>query len=123
MRTTLCTLLMFAFAAAAQAEVPPGPDAVNGAFARLLEHEPVTSLAPVASVGDENDSYVEHWVNAIARQEMSSPEAGFVHMLARRDEDPTALLASGEPDPVALMISAALQAQRPAHQRLALQLR
>ena len=37
MQTAFCTLAMLAVAATAHAEVPQGPDAIHGAFVRMLE--------------------------------------------------------------------------------------
>lgn len=79
MRTTLCTLAMLALAATAHAEVPQGTDAIHGAFARMLGHEPAAlSLASA----NPDDAFVEHWVNSVARQDVGSLEASFVQMVA-----------------------------------------
>lgn len=109
MRTALCTFAMLAAAATLHAEVPQGPDAIHGAFARMLEHGPA-ALSPAAA--NQGSAFVEHWVNSEVRQDMGSPEAGFVHMLERTRDVPQPLLARGEPDPVATMVASALQAQQ-----------
>ncbi len=109
MRTSLCTLAMLALAATAQAEVPQGPDAIHGAFARMLEHEPV-ALSPTPA--NPHDAFVERWVNSVTRQDMGSLEAGFVHMLERSRDVPQQLIARGDPDPLATLVASALQAQR-----------
>lgn len=109
MRTALCTLAMLALAATAHAELPRGPDAIHGAFARMLEHEPA-ALSPASPT--QGDGFVEHWVNSVARQDMGSHEAGFVHMLEHTRDVPLPLVARGEPDPLALMVASALQAQQ-----------
>ena len=83
MRTAFCTLAMLALAATAHAEVPKGPDAIHGAFARMLEHEPA-ALSPASA--NQGDGFVEHWVNSVARQDVGSLEAGFVHLLERAHE-------------------------------------
>lgn len=116
MRTALCTLAMLALAATAHAEVPQGPDAIHGAFARMLEHEPA-ALSPASA--NQGDGFVEHWVNSAARQDVGSFEAGFVHMLERIQDAPQPLVARGEPDPLAVMVASALQAQRAERQLLA----
>jgi len=109
MRTTLCSLAMLAIAATAHAEVPRGPDSVHGAFARMLEHEPV-ALSPASA--NRDDAFVEHWVNSVARQDLGSLEAGFVHMLERAQDAPRPLVVRGEPDPLATMVASALQVQQ-----------
>ena len=38
MKAAFCTLAMLVMSAPAHAEVPPGPDSVNGAFERMLAH-------------------------------------------------------------------------------------
>jgi len=38
MKTAFCVLAMLVMSAPALAEVPPGPDSVNGAFERMLAH-------------------------------------------------------------------------------------
>ena len=48
----------------------------------------------------------------VARQDVGSLEAGFVHMLERTQEAPQPLAARGEPDPLAVMVASALQVQR-----------
>jgi hypothetical protein len=116
MRTAFCTMAMLAFAATAHAEVPQGPDAIHGAFARMLEHEPAALSAEAAS---QEHAFVEHWVNSVARQDMSSLEAGFVHMLERTRDEPQSLVARGEPDPLATMVASALQVQQAGRQLLA----
>lgn len=109
MRTAFCTLAMLALAATAHAEVPQGPDAIHGAFARMLEHEPA-ALSPASA--NQGDGFVEHWVNSVARQDVCSLEAGFVRMLERAHEAPQPLAPRGEPDPLAVMVASALQVQR-----------
>ena len=111
MRTAFCTLAMLAISATAHGEVPQGPDAIHGAFARMLEHEPAR-LAVDRPAGGQDEAFVEHWVNSTARQDWSAPEAGFVHMLARCSETPRLTPTRGEPDALAMMIASALQAQR-----------
>lgn len=112
MRAVICTFAMAVSAVAprAYADVPPGPDAINGAFVRLLAPEAATATTTDAL--PDPDRAFEHWVNRVARNEMSSAEAGFAHMLARADEVPRPSLVSGEPDPVAVMIARALAAQQ-----------
>jgi hypothetical protein len=112
MKTTLCTLTMLMLTTTAQAEVPDGPDAINGAFGRMLAHPPaeLTDAGPVTSVA--GDVEFERWVNAAARGEMSSLEAGFAHMLSRRDDVPRSVAAQGEPDAVALMVAEYLRQQQ-----------
>ena len=124
MRTMLCAFAMLAVTTVVHAEVPTGPDAINGAFTRMFEHESATTMSSGAAVGEASDFLFERWVNATARGEMSSLEAGFVHMLQRCADTPHALVARGEPDPLAVMVAATLQAQqrtnrRPAPERLA----
>lgn len=111
MRTAFCTLTMLAMSATALAEVPQGPDAIHGAFARVLEHEPA-GLAAHRPAGGQGDAFVEQWVNSTAREDWSAPEAGFVRMLARCSETPRLTPTRGEPDALAVMIASALQAQR-----------
>jgi hypothetical protein len=112
MKTVFCAIALAAFAVVprANADVPPGPDSINGAFVRLMAHE-ATTLAASATAPDP-DRMFERWVNRVARNEMSSAEASFARMIARTAEKPAPLTARGEPEPVARMIAAALQAQR-----------
>lgn len=119
MRTTLGALTMLALVAAAHAEVPPGPDAVHGSFTRMLGHQASNGWAAAATPGSEYDAYVERWIDAAARNELNSLEAGFVHMLERCDEVPRAPVVRGEPDPFGAMVAAALQAQQHDGRRLA----
>lgn len=116
MKTAFCTLAMLALAGTAHAEVPQGPDAIHGAFARMLEHEPA-ALSPASA--NPNDAFVEHWVNSVARQDGGSLEAGFIHMLERTHDAPQPLAARGEPDPLATMVASALQVQGTERQLLA----
>lgn len=111
MRTTFCTLTMLVMSATAHAELPQGPDAIYGAFARMLEHEPA-GLAVQRPSDGQDEALVEQWVNSMAREDRSAPEAGFVRMLARCGEAPRRAPVRGEPDALALMIASALQAQR-----------
>lgn len=119
MKTTLCTLTMLMLTATTQAEVPDGPDAINGAFGRMLAQPTagVTNAGPVTSVA--NDVGFELWVNAAARGDMSSLEAGFAHMLSRRENAPRPVAAQGEPDAVALMVAEYLRQQRQSVERVA----
>lgn len=91
MKSVICTitLVLGAIAPAAFGDVSPGS-------------EPRSS----------SDGMIERWTDRATRNQISSPEAGFANMLARRDELPTRSLVRGEPNPVALKIAAALQAQR-----------
>ncbi len=109
MRTVLCTLAMLALAATVHAEVPRGPDAIHGAFVRMLGHEPA-AMSPTSANPD--DAFVEHWVNSVARHDAGSYEAGFVHMLERTRDVPLPLVARGAPDPLATMVASALVAQQ-----------
>jgi hypothetical protein len=111
MKAVICTIAFAAFAVAprAYADVPPGPDAINGAFVRMLGSEATTAAAVAAT--PDSDRMFERWVNRVARNEMSSAEAGFARMIARTAEKPAPLVARGEPEPLARMIAAALQAQ------------
>lgn len=111
MRTTFCTLTMLVMSATAQAELPQGPDAIHGAFARMFEHEPA-GLAVQRPPRGQDEAFVGQWVNSMAREDWSAPEAGFVRMLARCSDAPRHAPASGEPDALAVMIASALQAQR-----------
>lgn len=121
MRSMLCTFAMWSLAALAHAEVPTGPDPVNGAFARMLDHEAVTTMPSGAAAGASDERLFEQWVNAAARGEMSSLEAGFAHMLARCGTVQAAPPVRGEPDPLATMFAEALKEQERAGQRLAMQ--
>ena len=116
MRTAFCTMAMLAFAATAHAEVPQGPDSIQGAFARMLVHEPA-ALSPASA--NRAEIFVEHWVNSVARQDMSSPEAGFVRMLERTHDVPRPLVVRGEPDPLATMVASALRVQQAGRRLLA----
>jgi hypothetical protein len=75
----------------------------------MLEHEPV-ALSPASA--NRDDAFVEHWVNSVARQDLGSLEAGFVHMLERAQDAPRPLVVRGEPDPLATMVASALQVQQ-----------
>jgi hypothetical protein len=112
MKTVICTIAFAAFAVVprADADVPPGPDAINGAFVRMLGNEATTPVAVATTPA--SDRLFERWVNRVARNEMSSVDAGFARMIARTAETPAPLTARGEPEPLARMIAAALQAQR-----------
>lgn len=113
MKACVCTIAIAVSAVAprAQADVPPGPDAIHGAFVRLMAHEATKTLVAAGATTPGSDRMFERRVNRLARNEMSSAEAGFVRMLARRDETPVPFIAHGHPDPVAVMIAGALQAQ------------
>jgi len=117
MRTAFCTLAMLVISTSAHGEVPQGPDAINGSFERLLAHEPGLPVLQQPAV-ERDDAFVERWVNAVARNEISGPEAGFVSMLARSREEPRLPVVRGEPDPLAAMIAATLESQRVTHERL-----
>jgi hypothetical protein len=121
MRIMLCTFAMCSLATVTQAGVPSGPDEINGAFARMLEHEAVATMPSRANAGVSDDRLFERWVNTAARGETSSLEAGFARMLARCDEDQQAPPVRGERDPLAALFAEALQAQQRAGQRLARQ--
>jgi hypothetical protein len=120
MKFVICTIALAASAITpgAHADVPRGPDAVNSAF-RMLAQEAISVTAPVPITGNSNRVF-ESWVNRATRNEVSSLEAGFAHMLARRDDAPTRLIVRGKPDPVALAIAETLRSQRVDAQRLAL---
>jgi hypothetical protein len=112
MKTVICTIAFAAFTVVprADAEVPPGPDAINGAFVRLMANEATPPATAVPA--PESERMFERWVNRVARNEMSSVEAGFARMIARTAEKPAPLVARGEPEPLARAIAAALQAQQ-----------
>jgi hypothetical protein len=116
MRTALCTFAMLASAATTHAGVPQGPDAIHGAFARMLDHE---SAALSTAAANPDAAFVEHWVNSASRRDMGSLEAGFVHMLERTRDVPQPLVARGEPDPLASLVAAALHVQQAECQRFA----
>jgi len=118
MKTEFCTLVMLVISTSAYADIPQGPDAVNGSFERMLAHEPGLP-ALQQPVADRDDAFVERWVNAVARNEFPGPEAGFVHMLVRSREEPRLTVVRAEPDPLATMIAASLELQRVRHERLA----
>jgi hypothetical protein len=120
MRIMLCTIAMWSLAAVAQAGVPNGPDEINGAFTRMLEHETVATMPSGTAAGGSDDRMFERWVNAGARGGMSSVEAGFARMLARCDAVQHAPPVRGERDPLATLFAEALQAQQRASQRLAM---
>jgi hypothetical protein len=113
MKAVLCTIAIAVSSVAPQAhaDVPPGPDAIHAAFVRLMAHEATTTAVAAVATTPDSDRVFERWVNRVARDEFSSVEAGFARMLARPDEAPARLIAHGEPDPVAVMIAGALQAQ------------
>ena len=118
MKFFICTiaLAVFTIAPGAHAGVPRGPDAVNGAFVRMLEQEAMNVTARAAITGNSN-RMLESWVNSATRNEVSSLQAGFAHMLARRDEAPKRSIVRGRPDPVALAIAEKLRSQRVDAQR------
>ena len=118
MKTEFCTLVMLVISTSAYADIPQGPEAVNGSFERMLAHEPGLP-ALQQPVADRDDAFVERWVNAVARNEFTGPEAGFVHMLVRSREEPRLTVVRAEPDPLATMIAASLELQRVRHERLA----
>ena len=118
MKTEFCTLVMLVISTSAYADIPQGPEAVNGSFERMLAHEPGLP-ALQQPVADRDDAFVERWVNAVARNEFPGPEAGFVHMLVRSREEPRLTVVRAEPDPLATMIAASLELQRVRHERLA----
>ena len=120
MRKTIYALAMLACATAARAEVPAGTDPIIGVFARMLEHEAFSTLSLNGAAAGENDDYFERWVNAAARNDRNSLEAGFTRMLERCDETPAASIVRGEPDPLAIMVAEALRAQRQADGRYAM---
>lgn len=121
MKSMLCAFAMLAVTTVAHAEVPTGPDAINGAFTRMVEHESGATMPLGATVGHDGDFVFERWVNAAARGDMSSLEAGFSHMLQRCHEVPHPLAARGERDPLAVMVADALQAQQRTSQLHAMQ--
>ena len=121
MKFVICTiaLAVSAITPEAHADVPRGPDQVNGAFVRMLAQEATSVTAQAAITGNSNRMF-EGWVNRATRNEMSSLEAGFAHMLARCDDAPTRSIVRGNPDPVASVIAETLRSQRIDVQRLAL---
>jgi hypothetical protein len=111
MKTRLLAAVAIFFSGLACADVPAGPDSVNGSFVRMLRHGP--GVAPMRAIGgDSTDLQFERWVNAAARGDTTSLEAGFANLLARADDAPTALPAHGVRDLIEVMITQALQAQR-----------
>ena len=116
MKTILLAAVMITSSGLACADVPAGPDAVNGSFVRMLKHGPGIAVRSVAG-GDVTDFQFEQTVNALGRGDTSSLEAGFANLLARADDAPPALPSRGERDPVAVMVTQALQAQRLTVQR------
>jgi hypothetical protein len=119
MKHVICTIALAVSAiSGAQAAVPHGPDAFNGAFVRMLGHE-ATSARDSSIVTNDSDRRFETWVNGAARNEVSSLEAGFARMLARADQVLTRSIVYGKPDPVAAKIAEALGSQR-VDERLAL---
>ena len=121
MKFVICTiaLAVSVITPDAHADVPRGPDQVNTAFVRMLAQEATSVTAQAAITGNSNRMF-EDWVNRATRNEMSSLEAGFAHMLARRDDTPTRSIVRGKPDPVASVIAETLRSQRVDAQRLAL---
>lgn len=111
MKTLMLAAVMITFSGLACADVPAGPDTVNGSFVRMLKHGP--GVAPMSAAdGDVTDSQFEQTVNALGRGDTSTLAAGFANLLARADDAPPALASRGERDPVEVMVTSALQAQR-----------
>ena len=74
MKTILLASVMLAFSTVGRADVPDGPDAVNGSFARMLAHGRSVALAGEV---DRSAGYseFERIVNAAARGDLSRVEA------------------------------------------------
>ena len=112
MKTILFTIVTMTTAGLACADVPTGPDSINGAFERMLTGEPGTTALLGAACGNETDFQFERSVNAAVRGDSDGLAIGFANMLARVEETPRALTVRGERDPVEVMVTEALQAQR-----------
>lgn len=111
MKTIILAIAALTAPGLACADVPPGPDSLNGAFVRMLDHQP-DRLEAIRPAGDDAAGLrFERLVNAVARGDRSSLELGFTHMLARADHVPAALTVRGERDPIERLVTAALQAQ------------
>ena len=111
MQTTVLACLLLGATGMAAAEVPEGPDAVNGAFVRLLDHSPAAPAATRASGASAGAEWVTAWVSAAARGDTDPAAAGFTHMLARCHDAPAPLPLAGETDAVATLVRESLRMQ------------
>lgn len=111
MKTVLLALASMAASGLAVAEVPAGPDPINGSFVRMLEFSPVVPANRPTGVSNASDFQFDHWVNRIARGDQSSLEAGFAHLLRDSESCPPTRMVLGEPDPIAVMVAELLRSQ------------
>lgn len=111
MQTTLLACLLLGVTGVSTAEVPAGPDEVNGAFVRLLDHAPAALPASRASDARAREEWVAAWVNAAARGDADPAAAGFTHLLARGHDAAAPLPVAGEPDAVATRVRESLRMQ------------
>lgn len=111
MKTIILAIAALTVPGLACADVPAGSDSLNGAFVRMLDHQP-GPVGTVRPAGDDATGFqFERLVNAVARGDQSSLELGFAHMLARADDVPPALMVRRDRDPVERPVTAALQTQ------------
>lgn len=112
MKTILLTIVTMTTSGLAGADVPTGPDSINGSFERMLAGVPGVTAPSGEARDNETDFQFERSVNAAVRGDMDGLVLGFANMLARVKEKPRALTVRGERDPVEVMVTEALQAQR-----------
>ena len=113
MDATIIAVVAMAAASAAGPFEPAVADAVNGAFVRLLAHDPVPLAQDAGTrvTSDESDFLFERWVARAARGEMSGPERAFASMSERVAYVPAALKVRGEPDEVDRLVADVLRPQ------------
>lgn len=117
MKTIILAIAILAVPGLACADVPSGPDSLNGAFLRMFDRTPGrVSTVPSASA-DATGIQFERFVNSAARGDASSLELGFARMLARAKDVPAPLAVRGERDPVERFVTAALREQALGPQR------
>lgn len=111
MKTVLLAVVSMTVSGLAIADVPAGPDAINGSFVRMLEFAPGVPGNTSTAVSSVDDFQFDQWVNSIARGDQSSLEAGFAHLLRTPVQCPPARTVHGEPDAVAVMVAELLRNQ------------
>lgn len=110
-KTVLLAVMSMSVSGLAVADVPAGPDAINGSFVRMLEFAPGVPGNTSTAVSNADDFQFDQWVNSIARGDQSSLEAGFAHLLRTPEPCPPARAVRGEPDAVAVMVAELLRNQ------------
>jgi hypothetical protein len=98
MKATVLCAAIFGFSTPVHAAVPAGPDAVNGAFVRMLDHR-AAGASTGAAASKARDFQFDRTFNAAVRGSATNREARASNMLAADVKGASRSCACVEPVP------------------------